>query len=89
MTKAIEYFGQQTAGNVDYGMLGNDSVQDAVMTLQEDFTATDIMDEDPSNVTVFGMSIGNTLSGLFSGSLVTVILIAASNTNCMFNSMRI
>ena len=74
--KAIEYFGQQTAGNVDYGMLGNDSVQDAVMTLQEDFTATDIMDEDPSNVTVFGMSIGNTLSGLFSGSLVTVILIA-------------
>ena len=74
--KAIEYFGQQTAGNVDYGMLGNDSVQDAVMTLQEDFTATDITDEDPSSVTVFGMSIGNTLSGLFSGSLVTVILIA-------------
>lgn len=74
--KAIEYFGQQTAGNVDYGMLGNDSVQDAVMTLQEDFTATDVTDEDPSSVTVFGMSIGNTLSGLFSGSLVTVILIA-------------
>lgn len=74
--KAIEYFGQQTAGNVDYGMLGNDSVQDAVMTLQEDFTATDITDEDPSSVTVFGLSIGNTLSGLFSGSLVTVILIA-------------
>lgn len=72
----LQYFGQQTEGNVNYGMLGDGAEQDSVMTLQQELTSTNIMDEEPSSVVVLGIQIGNELSGLFSGFLGTITVIA-------------
>lgn len=80
--KAIEYFGEQAMGDddttADYGKLGDNAVKEGVFTLADDFKSGSLLDTDPAEVTVFGVAIGATLSGMtiFSEALVAITLIA-------------